>query len=165
MAVAALKLHGLRPHRAAASVLHGLMAVAALKRCRDRVGSRQGQASSPRPHGRGRIEARQRPAPFILPILVLHGLMAVAALKQSPPCRPPSRSKVLHGLMAVAALKLVSARATSTCTAVLHGLMAVAALKHASPRSTPAALPGRSPRPHGRGRIEASAPSSHEHCP
>ena len=68
-------------------VLHGLMAVAALK-----------------PQGRWADQPR---------VLVLHGLMAVAALKLNASGTGEEQGrKVLHGLMAVAALKLFSRSCT-----------------------------------------------------
>ena len=89
--------------------------------------------------------------------------MAVAALKlplrihPAPGESPTVRARVLHGLMAVAALKLDGAslgNESFTITGVLHGLMAVAALKPELDRMGLLTLVG-SPRPHGRGRIEA----------
>ena len=94
---------------AESQVLHGLRAVAALKlACRRCVRQCSG-AGSPRPPGRGRIEAA-----------CVGGIVA-------------SRSAVLHGLRAVAALKLIRCgRQFATLSVVLHGLRAVAALKRRS---------------------------------
>ena len=95
-------------------------------------------ASSPRSHGRGRIEAPRTARLISWPVIVLHGLMAVAALK------PRLAVRVFGGPRWI----------------VLHGLMAVAALKLAQLRGHPAARRVGSPRLHGRGRIEALRGSS-----
>src|ERR1700739_4937931 len=130
MAVAALKHFSLKAANRSRNVLYGLMAVAALKRRGGIPGVTVG-FGSPRPHGRGRIEARPSTSNSNGSRMVLHGLMAVAALK---PCHKSQGSEwpvVLHGLMAVAALKRIQRvllQREQSC----------------------------SPRPHGRGRIEAS---------
>ena len=88
--------------------------------------------------------------------VVLHGLMAVAALKLAALMDLERRGLVvLHGLMAVAALKRPARDGVGGGTGVLHGLMAVAALKP-RPAQYRRSCGTRSPRPHGRGRIEAA---------
>ena len=168
--VARAVLHGLRVVAAlkqepipgvavgVADVLHGLRVVAALKhRCpAGRV--RPARRRSPRPSGRGRIEAMS-PA----------GDDARLRVRGSP--RPSGRGRiealmaarknttsdrhVLHGLRVVAALKRSwPPDRYSRPAIVLHGLRVVAALKHrpVAERRRPEAG---SPRPSGRGRIEA----------
>ena len=114
MAVAALKpfpLGGGIVRRK--EVLHGLMAVAALKH-------------------------QNRPVMYGYDVDVLHGLMAVAALKpQRTRTSAPGPFPVLHGLMAVAALKRRMPAWPACWSRVLHGLMAVAALKHSGGRFYP----------------------------
>src|SRR5262249_35844374 len=114
----------------AAVVLHGLLAVAALKRPPSMPGCHQ-SGCSPRPAGRGRIEAFSVSLPNPKEFAdVLHGLLAVAALKpayQSPASsacwrspRPAGRGRIeAPGAAGVEKSKGV----------VLHGLLAVAALK------------------------------------
>jgi hypothetical protein len=65
---------------AAPEVLHGLLAVAALKRP-TRRGHSLPCSGSPRPSGCGRIEARRVASAWWTASAVLHGLLAVAALK------------------------------------------------------------------------------------
>ena len=87
---------------------------------------------------------------------VLHGLRVVAALKRrSRGHEQPIAPAVLHGLRVVAALKLDGPQAAIVdCRCVLHGLRVVAALKLDGAFSDRVDAP-RSPRPSGRGRIEA----------
>ena len=138
-----------RSHGRAPSSLRGI------GRCPDSL------PCSPRSHGRGRIEASSTPSRFqihpVRPSPRSHGRGRIEAPRYS---RAVGRveDKVLHGLMAVAALKPLMARdSLSAVVFALHGLMAVAALK---PQTWLSALPRgrrRSPRSHGRGRIEASS--------
>src|SRR4051794_36582146 len=109
------------------AVLHGLNAVAALKRRRARPGPAD-PGRSPRPQRRGRIEACTAPGPRRgrpgSPRPQRRGRIEAPGTCGSPG-RPPD---VLHGLNAVAALKLVPRRVRVEVGPVLHGLNAVAAL-------------------------------------
>src|SRR5438309_772472 len=63
-------------------VLHGVSAVATLKRC-GADDPRRGEAGSPRRLSRGHIEAQMALASKFVPPAVLHGVSAVATLKHN----------------------------------------------------------------------------------
>src|SRR5262249_14251450 len=114
----------------ASGVLHGRKAVAALKPIGLNLRCIEAWHGSPRPKGRGRIEATP-------------SWIAPNAANGSP--RPKGRGRI------------EAPHHSGNCPHllhVLHGRKAVAALKHHSHSSRPSKLP-RSPRPKGRGRIEA----------
>src|SRR5438874_1219095 len=82
--------------------LHGLTAVAPLKPVVASV-SVPVRTLSPRPHGRGSIEATKVKA-FSPHLRSLHGLTAVAPLKRFQHCLSVKQDRRLHGLTAVAPL-------------------------------------------------------------
>src|SRR5438034_1257786 len=87
-------------------VLHGELAVAALKRSSTLPSSSLRPVCSPPAARRGRIEANSRRRRRRGNERVLHGELAVAALKQQVDSPAPRREgEVLHGELAVAALK------------------------------------------------------------
>ena len=84
---------------------------------------------SPRPPGRGRIEATPPDRSFAGCPATLHGLRVVAALKLRPALAPRAHRQALHGLRVVAALKQGRLSAVGGVGRTLHGLRVVAALK------------------------------------
>ncbi len=150
--MAELKRYLVAATRLQLECLHGIYAVAELKR-RPISGTSLPSPRSPRHLCRGRIEALPQAERVLPSTRRLHGIYAVAELKRCDKSPVPQKLWGLHGIYAVAELKRCDKSPVPQKLWGLHGIYAVAELKLPCVAIEAAGI--QSPRHLCRGRIEA----------